>query len=332
MLFVVDHLVIDASSLQICFEDLRKLYPAELTGGDAGLKPLTADYHDFVKWEAEVIEGAGSERLWDYWKTALKGNLPVLRLPSSLPRPAVLLPKGETIPLTFGPELSAAVHRLARENRTTPYSLLLAAYQVLLKAWCGQDDMIVGTSVSRRDDPRWSDVVGFFVNVLAFRGDLSGDPTFADHLARTRESVLGGLTHQEFPFPMIVNRLRLPRSMSHNPVFQAFLNFLMDRSGELGGLMVPEGGSAPRFGDSTLQPFMIIPQQEGQSEIVLQLAQVKDQLVGGLNYNTDILDRATAEAMALDYLEILQNAVRDPNQPISNLTTKSSVEREEMFL
>jgi len=149
----------------------------------------------------------------------------------------------------------------------------MAAYQVLLKAWCGQDDIMVGTSVSRRDDPRWSDVVGFFVNTVPLRGDLSGDPTFVDHLARTRTSVLGGLAHQEFPFPLIVNRLRLPRSMSHNPVFQAFLNFLTDRSGELGRLMTPDRDSATRFGDSMLRPFMIIPQQEGQSEIVLQMAQ-----------------------------------------------------------
>ncbi len=332
VLFVVDHLIIDASSLQICFEDLRKLYPAELTGSDARLEPLRADYHDFVKWEANLIESPESERLWNFWKTTLHGSLPILRLPSSRPRPAVLLPKGESIPLSFAPELSGAVNRLARENRTTSFSVLMAAYQVLLKAWCGQDDIMVGTSVSRRDDPRWSDVVGFFVNTLVFRGDLSGDPTFADHLARTRDSVVGGLTHQEFPFPVIVNRLRLPRTMSHNTVFQAFLNFLTDRSGELSGLMAPDRAAATPFGDSMLRPFMIIPQQEGQSEIVLQLGQVKDQLVGALNYNTDILDRATAEAMAQDYFEILQNAVREPNRPISSLSLKSGMEREEMFL
>jgi malonyl CoA-acyl carrier protein transacylase len=335
LLFAVDHLIVDASSVQICFEDLKKLYPAELAGTAATLDPLKTDYADFVKWEAELAEGAESDRLWNYWKRRLHGDLPILRLPSSRPRPAVLLPKGDSVPLSLGAELSSEVNRVARENRTTSYTVVLAAYYLLLKRYCNQDDFVVGTSVSRRDDPARVNVVGFFVNVVPLRADLSGDLTFVQHLTQTRESVLGALTHHEFPFPLMVNRLRLPRTTAHNPVFQAFLNFLTDRSGELGGLMTRDRESAIMFGQSTLRPFMILPQQEGQSEIVLQLAQVESQIVGNLNYNTEILDRPTVEAMAQSYVEILEQAVRAPNDLISAFMPESGpndADREEIFL
>src|SRR5579871_1696183 len=335
LLFAVDHLIVDASSIQICFEDLKKIYPAELAGTDAILDPLKTDYSDFVKWEAELAEGPESDRLWNYWKHRLHGDLPILRPPSSRPRPAVLLPKGDSVPLSLGAELSSAVSRVAHENRTTSYTLLLAAYFVVLKRYCNQDDFIVGTSVSRRDDPARASVVGFFINVIPLRADLSGELTFAQHLAQTRESVLGALAHHEFPFPLMVNRLRIPRTTAHNPVFQAFMNFLTDRSGELGGLMTRDRRSTIMFGESTLQPFMILPQQEGQSEIVLQLAQVENQIVGNLNYNTDILDRPTAEAMAQSYLEIVEKAVRAPHDLLSAFMPESGAndaDREEIFL
>jgi malonyl CoA-acyl carrier protein transacylase len=335
ILFAADHLILDASSLQICLEDLKEFYSAEYAGTAPQLSPLNADYRDFVKWEATLTEGPESERLWSYWKEELRGGLPVLNLPSSRPRPDVLLPKGQTVRLSFGPELSAGVQRVARENRTTSYAVLLAAYYVLLKMYCRQDDIIVGTSVSRRDDSRWSRMVGLFLNVLPLRADLSGNPRFTDHLAQVRKTLLGALTHNEFPFPAIVSRLMLPRTMRHSPVFQAFLNFLQDRSGDMADIMTAHDDIALKFGGSTLRRFIVIPQDDGQSEIALRLGQNEDQLVGDLNYNADILDRVTAEAMAESYLGILENAVREPDRPITELIPgagQDGAEREEIFL
>jgi malonyl CoA-acyl carrier protein transacylase len=335
ILFAADHLILDAFSLQICLEDLKEFYSAEYAMAAPQLSPLSADYGDFVKWEATLTEGPESERLWSYWKEKLRGDLPVLNLPSSHPRPDVLLPKGQTVRLSFGADLSAGVQRIARGNRTTSYAVLLAAYYVLLKMYCRQDDIIVGTSVSRRDDSRWSRMVGLFLNVLPLRVDLSGNPKFTDHLAHVRKTLLGALEHNEFPFPAIVSRLMLPRTMQHGPVFQAFLNFLQDPSGDMAGLMTPDGDIALHFGGSVLRPFIVIPQDDGQSEIALRLGQNEDQLVGDLNYNADILDRVTAEAMAESYLGILENAVREPDRPITELIPgagQDGAEREEIFL
>ncbi|HEX4038892.1 MAG TPA: SDR family NAD(P)-dependent oxidoreductase [Acidobacteriaceae bacterium] len=334
ILFAVDHLIADASSLIICFEDLREYYGGEFRNGEPTLEPLGADYGDFVKWESTLAEGPESERLWGYWRRKLGGNLPVLSLPSSRPRPDVLLPNGQSVGLSFAPELAAAVRQLAREKRATTYSVLLAAYFILLKMYCQQDDFVVGTSVSQRDEGSWSRVVGFFVNILPLRADLSGDLTFTDHLSRVREVVLSGLAHHEFPFPILVNRLAQPRTLRHSPVFQAFLNFLQDRAGDFGGLVTPGGDTAISFGPSTLRPFIVIPQEDGRSEIALHIGQNEDQLAGNLNYNGDVLDRATAEAMAASYLQILERVVADPGRPIGEIIFQAGQpqNREEILL
>ena len=312
---------------------LREYYGAEIAGTQASVKPLSADYSDFVSWET-TLAGYQSERLCNFWSRKLGGDLPVLTLPSSRPRPDVLLPKGESVGLSFGPDLSAAVHKFAREHRATSYSVLLASYFILLKMYCCQDDIVVGTSVSQRDDERWTNVVGFFVNVLPLRVKLSGDPIFTEHLAHVRTSVLEGLAHHELPFPVLVNRLALPRTMRHSPVFQAFLNFLQDRGGDFGGLVTPGGDTAIRFGDATLRPFMVIPQEDGRSEIALHIGQNEDLLPGNLNYNGDVLDSATAEAMAASYLEILENVVQHPDWPIGEIIAQAGLsgEREELML
>jgi NAD(P)-dependent dehydrogenase (short-subunit alcohol dehydrogenase family)/acyl carrier protein len=334
ILFAVDHLVVDASSMLICFEDLKQFYAAECSKTEPVLKPLSANYNDFVKWEASLAEGPESERMWNYWQAKLSGDLPVLSLPTSRPRPEVLLPKGESVPLSFGADLSADVHRMARGRRTTPYCVLLAAYYVLLKMYCQQDEFVVGTSVSQREDARWSNVVGLFVNVLPMRADLSSDPTFAKHLASVRETVLGGLAHHELPFPVMVSRLTLPRTLKHTPVFQAFMNFLQDRNGEFGGLVTEGGETMIPFGPSTLQPFLVIPQEDGHSELALWVGQNEDQFVGNLIYNAHIVTRADAAAMAESYRNILAAAVQEPDQPVSQLISLviQSSEQEQILL
>ena len=319
ILLNVDHLIIDAWSLRRSFEDLKKLYAAELRGAEAGLEPLKADYSDFVEWESKLVDGTESGRLWDYWKRKLGGELPLLSLPSSKPRPAVLVARGECIPLALSPMLSSEVRRVAREYKATSYTFLLAAFQVLLNLYTGQDDIIIGTSASGRENPRWNDLVGYFVNLLPMRSDLSGNPGFAEHLERTRDTVLEAIDYGAFPFPLMVERLRIRRNLERSPVFQAFFNFLTDRAGELGPLFMGVRDCAVEFGASTLRPSIIIPQQEGQSEIVLQLAEVEGELVGNLNYNSDVLDRATAQSMAVSYCRILELVVRDHNLPIKEL-------------
>jgi acyl transferase domain-containing protein len=333
--FKFDHIIIDHWSVRLCIEDLKKIYVAELAGTEPALAPAGAEYAEFVEWENKAVHGAGSNSLWEYWKQKLGGELPVLRLPSTRQRPAVLVPRGEALPLALTKEHWLGVSRIAREHRATGYSVLLAAFQALLFHYTRQTDIVVGTSVSGRENPRWSNTIGLFMNLLALRGDLSGNPTFAEYLVRTRDTVLEALEHQEFPFSLLVTRLRQPRNLDRIPIFQSFFNFLTDRSGALRSLFMGVQAGAVEFGDSMLHPYMVVPQQEGRPEVGVQLAEMNGQLVGYLNYNCDVLDPATAEAMATDYCRLLDAIIRDSNTPIDDLLPATSVEapdREEILL
>jgi SAM-dependent methyltransferase/aryl carrier-like protein len=319
ILFNVDHLIVDASSLHICFADLKRFYAAELAGACERLEPLGEEYREFVEWEAAIAQSPEGERLWGYWSRQLAGDLPELNLPVLHERPAVLVAQGDFVGVPFRPGLLAAVQRVARDYQTTAYAFLLAAYGALLRRYTRQEDVIVGTTASMRQKPEWAGAVGYFVNLLPLRMKMEGNPTFVEHVVRTRDTVLGAIEHQDYPFSLIVSRLRLRRSLDRSPVFQAFFNFLANRSGELGPLIAGTGGPPVPFGGSMLTPYMAIPQQEGQSEIVLRLAEVDGELAGSLSYNSAILDRSTAEAMAQNYRSMVDALIRDPQMRIDDL-------------
>jgi hypothetical protein len=326
ILFNVHHIVLDAWSLKICFRDLKMLYAAEIEGAEPALEPIVAGFHEFVEWEASFTQGPECERLWAYWSRQLGGELPLLRLPSSRPQPSVVRPGGEWIPLAIDPPTVLAVRQIARDYNTTPYSVLLAVFQALLHRYCGQDDVIVGTSAFTCDNPRWMNLVGYFINLLPIRANMSGNPTFEEHLVRCRETVLSAIEHQQLPFPIVVARLRLPRNLQRTPVFQAFFNYLTDREGELSSLFVPNGDRVVRFGESALRPCLVVPQQLGQSEVVIQMFEVEGRFAGFLNYNVDVLDHATAASMAADYSSLLAAVTLNPKVRLDELPIQANTE------
>jgi acyl transferase domain-containing protein/SAM-dependent methyltransferase/acyl carrier protein len=335
ILFTVHHLMIDARSLELCLEDLKVFYAAELRNAEAVLPPVTVGYREFVEAEAALLAGPKSGELWKYWTTILQGELPVLQLPSALKRPEVLLPHGDGVPLEFEPGLLAEVQKAARECGVTSYSFLLACYRTVLHRYTGQEDILIGTSVSGRLNPRWENVVGYLVNLLPVRYHLPSGTPFRQHLQHTRDAVLGALAHRELPFSLMVSQMRLRRSANRTPVFQAFFNFLTDRSGELGALFLGERNCAVEFGDTILRPWMVVPQQEGQSEIVLQLFDAGERLSGQLSFNDAVVERELAEAIGQDFTRVVQAAIHDPGKPTANflpdLAARLSTREEIMF-
>ena len=320
----LDHIILDHWSVGLCVEDLRKIYAAELTGSQPDLVPLKGEYREFVEWESNFVNGPESDKLWEYWRRKLAGELPVLKLPSSRERPAVLVSCGRAIPLSLTPEHWVSIQRISKEYRATGYSILLAVFQVLLYHYTEQTDIVIGTSVSGREDPRWANTVGLFINVLPLRCDLSGNPRFSDYLVRSRDTVWEALEHQAFPLSLLLTRIRQRRSLERIPIFQAFFNFLTDRSGALRPLFMGVQDRSVDFGHSMLHYFMVVAQQEGRLEISIQLAEVDGQLIGFLNYNSDILDADVAERMASDYCRLLDILIRDPYMPIDDFQVGTS--------
>jgi acyl transferase domain-containing protein len=319
LFFKLDHILLDHWSVRLCIEDLREFYLSELTGTNPQLEPLRAEYREFVEWETNFIESPESAKVLEYWKQKLGGQLPVLKLPSSGERPQILVSRGRALPLTFSKDHWANIQRISRENRATGYSFLLAAFQVLLYRYTGQTDIVTGTSVAGREDPRWASVVGLFINVLGLRCNLSGNPTFSEYLVQVRDTVWEALEHQNFPLSLLLMKIRQPRTLERIPVFQSFFNFLNDRSGDLRTLFMGIEDRAIDFGFSKLRPFMVVPQQEGRLEISLQLGEMDGTLIGYLNYNSDVLDHSIAEAMVADYCRLLDVILLDPQIHIDEL-------------
>ena len=318
LLINVHHLIFDAKSLQILFEDLRAIYEAELAGNTPVLPPLPAQYRDFVAWQGQMLAGPQGEALWNYWSNILTNAPPPLEIATT--RPPTYPLRGASIPFAIEPQLAAELPALAKSQQTTLYTVLLAAMQLFLYKFSGQPDLTIGTPVSLRTRSEWSHVIGYFINMLPIRSTIDIEESFVTYLSRTREAVLGALDHQDFPFSLMVDRLKIRREPNRSPVFQAMLNVLVSPSqtSDLSRLFRADAQGSVRFGTSELTPY-VIPQQEGQFEIVIEVTDSDGTLHGNLKYQTDLYTPETAQHMTNSYHAILEAIVKQPHARIAEL-------------
>jgi amino acid adenylation domain-containing protein len=303
-LLTLHHAATDGWSTGILFRELWALYGALSEGRESPLAPLPVQYADYAVWQREHLAGERLDGELAYWRGKLAGAPEVLELPADRARPAVQDHRGGRLPIRLDAELAAAVQALSRREGVTPYMTLLAAFQLLLGRWSGQDDVVVGTSIAGRTVPETEPLVGLFANTLALRGDLSGDPTFCALLGRTRETVLEAYAHQEVPFEKLVEALRPERSLSHSPLFQVMFE-LANTPGSgapVDGIEVGGFGQALDF---------------AKFDLTLSLWEQAGGFAGVMEYAAALFDAATVERMLGHYRRLLQALVADPDQPVS---------------
>ena len=235
LLLVVHHIVADLWSIAILLHELGLFYTAERSGVPAPLTPPAQQYDDYVAYQSELLATQGEE-LAAYWQQKLSGELPPLELPADRPRPAVRTFRGAVERFTLDAALTHRLKGLARANGTTLYTALLATFQVLLHRYSGQDDVLVGSPTAGRSRAEFAGLVGYFVNPVVLRADLSGNPTFTRFLSATRTTVLEALQHQEYPFARLVERLQAGRDPRRSPVFQALFALQRAQAGADAGL------------------------------------------------------------------------------------------------
>ncbi|HEV2735978.1 MAG TPA: amino acid adenylation domain-containing protein, partial [Longimicrobiaceae bacterium] len=300
LLFTVHHIVSDGWSRDLLVRDVTALYAAR--GGDAGLPPLPVQYADYAAWQRARLDGGGMEEQVAWWKDALAGAPPLLEVPTDRPRDAGQGARSGSHAFQLPRELMDGVRALARREGATLFMTVLAGWQALLGRWAGQDDVVVGTPVAGRTRTELEGLVGFFVNMLPLRLELSGNPTFAALVGRVRERALAAYDRQEVQFERLVDELVTGRSLAHSPVFQA--TFSLDR----------DAGAAGRrlsFGDVRVEPF-------GDGELVskyeLKLATLDFEagLAGALVYRTALFDAATAARMVGQLEVLLEAMAADP--------------------
>jgi amino acid adenylation domain-containing protein len=323
LVLMVHHIAVDFWSVDVLLDELRLLYAAEF--GSEPPPPCPQRYVDHVDQQVQMLAGADGERLWNYWSHQLAGDLPNLQLPTDRPRRAVETYRGAVHRFTLDRRLTARLKEVGRSAGATAYMTMFAAYATLLHRYSGQDELLIGSPFACRDRAGLANLVGYLANPLVLSTDLRDDPTFMSLLGRVKETVLGGLAHQDYPFPLLVERLRPVRDVSHAPLFQVSFAWEQHRRfrEELDGR-----GAAP--GSETLDLKTIHIGQGGAPQELMMLMGEKDgELVGALQYNTDLFDEATIERMARHFATLLDEIVADPGRRLSELPFLTETERRE---
>ncbi|HEY2738366.1 MAG TPA: condensation domain-containing protein, partial [Thermoanaerobaculia bacterium] len=286
VLFSFHHIIFDGWSVGIFVRELSALYSARRANGisvpSSPLPPLQIQYADFAAWQRQWLQGEVLARQIEWWREQLTG-VPVLELPTDRLRPILAkAPSGLRFAI-IPPALTETLRTFSRNRGVTLFMTLLAAFQALLHRHTGQTDIPVGTPIANRNHGDVEKLIGFFINMLVLRTDLSGDPGFGDLLDRVRQTALGAYDHQSLPFAKLVEELRPERDLRHTPLFQVsfqVLNLPTDSALELPGL--------------TLHPIAFAA-RSAKFDLDLSLNDVADRLTGVLDYNADLFDATTME-------------------------------------
>ncbi|HTG36599.1 MAG TPA: amino acid adenylation domain-containing protein, partial [Thermoanaerobaculia bacterium] len=331
LLLAVHHIVADFWSLAILVRELPLLYREAAGAGPAQLSSPGMDYDEHVRMEREALADGRGEALLAYWQETLAG-LPTLELPLDRPRPAVQTDRGDCRRLRLPGELAAALRAGSRKQHATLFMTLAAAFQVLLCRHSGQEDLAIGAPRAGRSRSELAGTVGYFVNPVVLRGDLTGDPTFAELLERTKATVLAAFEHGDYPLPLLAEHLQPVRDASRTPLFQ--VSFVMQKEtrgvegltafalGEEGVLVGPE--------DFRLETLSL-PRPPAPFELMLHAVERQGGLSLALQFNTDLFDTATAVRLLDRFALLLRSVVESPGLALSALPLLSAAERHQLL-
>ncbi|RKZ59825.1 MAG: non-ribosomal peptide synthetase, partial [Candidatus Parabeggiatoa sp. nov. 3] len=332
LLITVHHIVFDGWSLWLFMDEFSQTYPAIAMGQTPALPKLQYSYRDYVQWQTDILAGPEGERLWQYWQKQLSGELPVLQLPTDRPRPPVQTYHGATHFFQLDETLTQQLKVLAQTFDTTLFSLLLATFQILLYRYTGQDDILVGIPTAGRNNTNFSGIVGYFVNPVVLRTHCAGNPDFKTFLKKVRDTVLAAIDHQDYPFPLLVERLQPKRMPSYSPLFQVDFALQKAQVGDLTDFSAITSDSAVKMnlGGLEVKPF-VIPQQEGQFDLTLEIIESGNALSGNFKYNIDLFNADTIERMIGHFKVLLKGIVQNPQQPITALPLLTAAEQQQLL-
>src|SRR5579863_73110 len=311
LLLVIHHIIFDGWSKDVFFRELATCYQAFARGEAVALPDLPIQYADFAAWQRDWLQGEMLAEQLSYWKQHLADAPGVLELPTDHPRPAVPTNRGTSCLFTLPPALSTALKALSMQEGVSLFTTLAAAFNTLLYRYSGQQDLLLGTVTADRSQPETENLIGFFVNTLLLRSDLSGDPTFKDLLRRVREVVLEAQAHQDVPFEYLVKELHPDRSSGQNPFFQVMLSLEPSSPALLAGWTMTSEDlktGAAKF------------------DLYLELEDRPDGLLGKLEYSTDLFEAATISRLLGHWQTLLEGIVAHPEQHLSELPLLTGAE------
>ncbi|MCO1578421.1 amino acid adenylation domain-containing protein [Crossiella sp. SN42] len=311
------HIAVDAWSIDVLTRDLGRYYESRTAGATPPPDPAI-QYADFAAWQTHWSTGPDPERHLAYWRDRL-AHLPQLELPADHPRPSTRDSRGDLLTIEVPADTTAAVDALARTHGTTPFMVLLAAFQLLLARHTGSPDVAVGTPVAGRTRAETEDLLGAFLNTVVLRESLDGVPSFAALLGQVRGHVVDAFAHQDLPFERLVDELQPGRDLSRNPLFQVMFELQQAQRTPL------------RLPGLTVERVQT-PWHTAKFDLTLSLGRRADgSLTGLFEYATALFDRSTIDRMAGHYLRLLHHAVTRPELPLDALAMLTEPERAQLL-
>ena len=319
------HIAADGWSVGVLFRELTALYAAFSRDPECRVprpSPLTdlpIQYADFTIWQRKWLQGNVLEAQLAYWKRRLEEAPPVLELPMDHSRPAVQTYRGAQERFVLDKGLSEALRLLSRQEKATLFMTLLATFQTRLYRYSGQEDFVVGSPIAGRNRLETEQLIGFFVNTLALRADVSGNPTFRKLLARVREATLGAYAHQDLPFEKLVDEMNPQRNLSYAPLVQVVFMLQNDPAEPLRipGLTVSSEA---------------VENNTAKFDLTLSMTADSEGLRGVLEYNTDLFERGTIQRMLRHFQTLLEGVTADPGQRIGELPLLTEAERHQLLV
>ena len=320
LLVTMHHIVSDGWSMGVLVEEFTRLYDAFSQGRADPLPKLDVQYADCALWQRQWIEGELLQQQRQYWQRALSGAPALLELPWDFARPARQDYRGGLAHIELGEELTKKLKALTRRHNATLYMTLLGAFAALLGRLSGQQDVVIGTPSANRERSEIQGLIGFFVNTLAMRIDLSGSPSVSKLIERTKRQVVAALQHQDFPFEQVVEILQPPRSLSHSPIFQTMFQWqnIAHTEPSLPGLRI-EPVRAASSGETA------------KFDLTLVLYEVQDRIVGWFEYATSLFEQATIERYGAYFRRLLEAMTRDEMQVMDHLEILDERERHHLL-
>ena len=318
LLLVMHHIISDGWSVGVILREMASLYAAAINDKPSPLPDLPLQYADFAIWQQNWLQGEVFDSQLNYWQEKL-GQPPVLELPTDRPRPPVQTYLGATEYFTLTESLSESLKSLSKQEGATLFMTLLAAFNTLLYRYTGQEDIVVGTAVTNRNRTELQSLIGFFVNTLAIRTDLSGDPGFRPLMRQVKKTLAEAFANQDLPFERLVDELQLKRDISRSPLFQVMFTL---ETAEQNQIAVP-GLELSQF---------IVASETTIFDLLFQMADHGPNISGALHYNTDLFNRDTIERMLKNFERLLEALAASPDQKISLLPMLSDDELRRLLI
>lgn len=319
MLFTMHHIISDGWSIGVLVRELAALYEAFYAGKPSPLPELSLQYADFAIWQREWLQGKVLEAQLNYWKQQLRGSPPILELPTDRPRPPGQTFRGSTQSLQLPKTLTDVLKALSQREEVTLFMTLLAAFATLLSRYSRQDDICIGSPIANRNRREVEPIIGFFVNTLALRIPLQGDPSFSELLARVKQVTLNAYAHQDLPFEQLVEALQPERNLSHSPLFQVM--FILQNA-PMGELELPDLTITSLDVESVTAKF----------DLTLSMQETDAGLIGRLEYNTDLFEAATINQLLMYFQTLLEAIAANSQQRVSHLSLLTAAQQHQLLV